>query len=170
MICLLSFIPLLYAQGTINDINLKSAPSAEQNKNFSVKNILVIIIGGIFLLFSVAGSLIPSSLYNENGQQVWEKLNTFEHQANQEEGISDSAPGVIIYTTPQCGFCNLAKSFFSKHNIDYSEYDITSSQRGFQEYRELKGQGVPLIFVGDTRLDGYNEQFLRSALEKEGLL
>jgi len=77
---------------------------------------------------------------------------------------------IVIYTTPRCGYCNLAKSFFRKHNIDYFEYDIATSQEGLQEYNELNGRGVPLIFIGDTRMDGYNEQYLRNVLKKERLL
>ena len=35
---------------------------------------------------------------------------------------------------------------------------------------ELKGRGVPLIFIGETRMDGYSERHLRSALKKEKFL
>ena len=91
-------------------------------------------------------------------------------QSDHEEGNPYSPTSIIIYTAPRCKYCNLAKSFLRKYHIDYFEYDITSSQEGLRRYRELNGQGVPLIFVGETRMDGYNERALRSALEQEGLL
>jgi glutaredoxin len=91
-------------------------------------------------------------------------------QSDHEEGNSDSSASVIIYTTPRCKYCNLAKSLLRKYHIDYYEYDVTSSQEGLRQYRELNGRGVPLIFIGETRMDGYSESALRSALKQEGLL
>ena len=170
IISLVTFLPLLSAQGAINDLNLKTAPRTERNNRFSVTNFVVIIIGGLLVILSVVGSLIPSSFDAENDQKVWGMFSKFCAIPAQEEGVSDSYVDVVIYTTPQCGYCNLAKSFFRKHNIDYFEYDITTSQEGLQEYRELNGHGVPLIFIGETRMDGYNERYLRSILKKEGFL
>ena len=170
IISLLTFLPLLSAQGVINDLNLKTAPRAERNNRFSVTNFAVIIIGALFVIIGVVGSMIPSSFDTENDQQVrgmFSKLGTIQAQ---EEGASDSYANVVIYTTPRCGYCNLAKSFFRKHNIDYFEYDIATSQEGLQEYNELNGRGVPLIFIGETRMDGFNERYLRNVLKKERLL
>ena len=122
------------------------------------------------VILSVIGSLIPSSFDAENDQKVWAMFSKFGTISAQEEGVSDSYVDVVIYTTPQYGYCNLAKSFFRKHNINYFEYDITTSQEGLQEYTELNGRGVPLIFIGETRMDGYNERYLRSVLKKERVL
>ena len=86
------------------------------------------------------------------------------------EDASGSPTSVVIYSTPTCPYCNVARAFFEKHDIDYFEYDITASEEDLHEFRELGGRGVPLIFVGDTRIDGYNEQLIRNALRREGLL
>ena len=170
IISLVTFLPLLSAQGVINDLNLKTAPRAERNNRFSVTNFAVIIIGGLLIILGVVGSLIPSSFDAENDQNVWAMFSKFGATSPQEESVSDSYVNVVIYTTPQCGYCNLAKSFFRKHDINYLEYDITTSQEGLQEYNELNGSGVPLIFIGETRMNGYNERYLRSVLKKEGLI
>jgi len=170
IISLLTFLPLLSVQGVINDLNLKTAPRADRNNNFSVTNFVVIIIGGLLVILSVVGSLIPSSFDDENDQKVWAMFSKFGAISAQEEGVSDSYVNVVIYTTPQCGYCNLAKSFFRKHDINYLEYDITTSQEGLQKHTELNGRGVPLIFIGETRMDGYNERYLKSVLKKERLL
>jgi glutaredoxin len=170
IISLLTFLPLLSVQGVINDLNLKTAPHAERNSRFSITNFAVIIIGGFFVILGAVGSLIPSSFDTENDQLVRGMFSKFGVIQAQEEGDSDSYVDVVIYTTPRCGYCNLAKSFFRKHDINYFEYDISTSEEGRQEYQELNGRGVPLIFVGDTRMDGYNERYLKSVLKKEGIL
>jgi len=59
LISFLTFLPLLLVQEVINDINVKVAPDAEFNSKFSWKNIIVIIIGGILLFFSVLGIFMP---------------------------------------------------------------------------------------------------------------
>jgi glutaredoxin len=170
IISLLTFLPLIPVQGVINDLNLKTAPQAERNDRFSVTNFAVLIIGGLFVILAALGSMIPSSFDVENDSQVrgiFSKLGVIQAQ---EESGSDAYVDVVIFTTPRCGYCNLAKSFFRKHDINYFEYDISSSDEGLQEYQELNGHGVPLIFVGDTRMDGYNERYLKTVLKKEGIL
>ena len=113
------------------------------------------------------------SAFNARSCRIWKKWTSaawppFCHTHCQGEGISHSSVSVVIYTTPGC--CNLAKSFFRERNIEYIEYDITSSQEGLREFKELNGRGVPLIFIGEARIDGYNEQLLRSALEQKEFL
>ena len=41
-------------------------------------------------------------------------------------------------------------------------YDITSDRRAHERFKELRGNGVPLIFVGKTRIPGFQEGLLKS--------
>jgi glutaredoxin len=77
---------------------------------------------------------------------------------------------VILLTTARCGFCKLAKNYLDKHDILYTELDVEQSEKGRRLYEELNGRGVPIILIGDTRIDGYSEETLREALQKENLL
>jgi glutaredoxin len=72
---------------------------------------------------------------------------------------------VVIYTTPTCGYCKLTRAFLSKHKIAYTDYDITTDSQAQKRYRDLNGNGVPLIFIGDQRINGYNEYLLRRMLD-----
>ena len=72
-------------------------------------------------------------------------------------------PGrVEMYITPTCGYCVRAKSFFSRHNISYTEYDITADKRAHDRFKSLNGRGVPLIIVGEKRISGFNKPLLRN--------
>lgn len=72
-------------------------------------------------------------------------------------------PGnVVMYSTPNCGYCRKAKSFFDKYKIAYTEYDITTDKQAKERFTALKGNGVPLIVVGDRRIPGFNEKLLRN--------
>lgn len=75
---------------------------------------------------------------------------------------------VVIYTTEQCGYCRKAKQFFSQHRIPYSEYDVQRTNRGRDDFRKLNGRGVPIILVGEQRMDGYSEPALGDMLRAAG--
>ena len=67
-------------------------------------------------------------------------------------------PGkVVMYSTSWCGYCKKAKQYFKKNNIAFKEYDIEKSKKAKRDYDKLGGRGVPVILVGDKRLNGFSE-------------
>ena len=77
---------------------------------------------------------------------------------------------IVMYSTAGCGYCKMAKKFFNENDIEFIEYFIDSSPESNQEFRELNGRGVPLIFIGEIRIDGFNEKALRMALKQRDLI
>ncbi|MDY6971555.1 MAG: glutaredoxin domain-containing protein [Thermodesulfobacteriota bacterium] len=77
---------------------------------------------------------------------------------------------IVMYSTSRCGYCRMAKRFFDKNKIEFTEHFIDSSFEANQEFRELSGRGVPLIFVDDIRIEGFNEKALRMALKQRNLI
>lgn len=72
---------------------------------------------------------------------------------------------VEIYSTPVCRYCNLAKDFFKKNSIAYTEYDVAGDQARRAEMVEKSGQlGVPVIDVGGDIVVGFDERTLRELL------
>ena len=72
---------------------------------------------------------------------------------------------VAIYSTPSCHYCHLAKAFFKKNNIEFTDYDVTTSPDKRQEMIEKTGQlGVPVIEVDGELTIGFNEKHLRTLL------
>lgn len=89
---------------------------------------------------------------------------TKEKEASADELATGQQARVVMYATPQCKYCARARAFFKKYAVSYTEYDITADEQAHQRYKRLNGNGVPLIFVGDKRVSGYNEGLLRSLL------
>ena len=97
-------------------------------------------------------------------EQVKVKINSYENV----EVVNDLELGtkskkknkrggsVIIYTTTRCGYCKKAKRYFAKNNIGYTEYDVENSSKGKRDYKKMKGTGVPIILVGNTRMNGFS--------------
>lgn len=72
---------------------------------------------------------------------------------------------VTIYTTPSCHFCHAAKDFFKEHDVQYTEKDVTTNHESANEMIQRSGQmGVPVIFVDDAMVLGFDEMKLRTLL------
>ena len=72
---------------------------------------------------------------------------------------------VTIYTTPTCHFCHMAKDFFKEKNIAYTEHDVASNLEKRKEMMDKSGQlGVPVIFVGNDMIIGFNKPKVVAAL------
>ena len=97
-------------------------------------------------------------------------INTFrsETMAERDDSLGDVGEKVVIYTTRSCSYCHKAKAFFRKNAIPFTEYDVEQSGKGRRDYKKLKGRGVPIIMVGNQRLNGFNESYLTSALNRAG--
>lgn len=73
---------------------------------------------------------------------------------------------VIMYAVPNCGYCRQARQYFSKHGIDYVEYNINRSSKRLKEFRRLGGQGTPLILIDGSKIHGFNTRAIGAALKQ----
>jgi len=72
---------------------------------------------------------------------------------------------VTIYTTPTCHFCHAAKEFFTEHGVNFSEYNVATDLEKRKEMIQKSGQmGVPVIYVGNDLVVGFDEPRLRQLL------
>jgi len=72
---------------------------------------------------------------------------------------------VTIYSTPTCHFCRGAKEFFKKNNIPFTDYNVAEDNAKRTEMLEKSGQmGVPVIFVENEMIIGFNEPRLKNLL------
>ena len=72
---------------------------------------------------------------------------------------------VTIYSTPTCHFCQMSKDFFKEKGIEYTEHNVAQDLEKRQEMIQKSGQmGVPVIFVGDEMIIGFDKERLASSL------
>jgi len=72
---------------------------------------------------------------------------------------------VIMYSTPSCHFCNLAKDFFDENKIKYTAYNVLTDLEKRKEMVEKSGQmGVPVILIDGEVVKGFNEEEIREKL------
>ncbi len=74
-------------------------------------------------------------------------------------------PNILIYTTPICPYCVMAKRLLDNKGIKYSEMNVASNLALREEMiRKSNRRTVPQIFIDDFHVGGFDELY---ALEKE---
>ena len=96
-----------------------------------------------------------------NAEQVRVQINSYTNVTYQlvpaQSAISTNK-NVVIYSTEWCGYCKKAKAYFAAHDITYIDYDIEHSTEAKENYDAIGGRGVPIIFVGQSRMNGFSAE------------
>lgn len=72
---------------------------------------------------------------------------------------------VVVYTTPTCQYCKMAKDFFQANNVTYSEHDVAADEALRNEMVEKSGQmGVPVIDIEGEIIVGFDEPRIKEVL------
>lgn len=72
---------------------------------------------------------------------------------------------VTIYTTPTCVYCRMAKEFFERHHILYTERNVASDLPARQEmFSKTNQMGVPVIDINGVTVVGFNKPRLAELL------
>jgi glutaredoxin 3 len=73
---------------------------------------------------------------------------------------------IIIYSTPTCHYCKLAKEYMNANGIKYTEYNVAADLQKRQEMVDKSGQlGVPVIDIDGQVMVGYEEGEFVAALK-----
>jgi len=96
-----------------------------------------------------------------NAETVVVKINSYDNVevidggewAKQRKNKNSSR--VVIYSTEWCGSCKKAKRYFRKNKIPFQEYDVENTEKGRRDFAALNGTGIPIIFIGSKRMNGF---------------
>lgn len=72
--------------------------------------------------------------------------------------------GIVIFTTEWCPYCHQTKQFLDSRGENYLNCDVEHSKQGKARFNELGGSSVPLIVIGNVRIDGFDLPALQNAL------
>jgi len=65
---------------------------------------------------------------------------------------------VIVYSTPTCHFCHMAKDFFKEKGVEFEDFDVSTDLSKRKEMVDKSGQmGVPVILIKDEVIVGFNK-------------
>ncbi len=71
---------------------------------------------------------------------------------------------VTIFTSSTCGYCIQAKAWMDEKNIEYTERNINVDKDARQELIKNGFMGVPILYVGDEVVQGFDKAKLEELL------
>ncbi|MEY4723039.1 MAG: hypothetical protein RLZZ324_552 [Candidatus Parcubacteria bacterium] len=73
---------------------------------------------------------------------------------------------VIVYSTPTCPYCKLAKEYMTEKGVAFTNVDVSSDPAKAEEMIKKSGQmGVPVIDVDGKIIVGFDKEGLKAALK-----
>lgn len=73
---------------------------------------------------------------------------------------------IIIYSTPSCVYCKMAKQYFKENNLAYTEHNVQDDMQAQQEMIAKSQQlGVPVIDVDGEIFVGFDKKGLSEVLK-----
>jgi len=85
------------------------------------------------------------------------KINTYE-AVSYDRSIFNTGKKVVMYSTSWCAYCKKAKKYFRRKGISFTEYDIEKNAKAKRQYEKMGAKGVPVILVGNKRMNGFSEK------------
>lgn len=65
---------------------------------------------------------------------------------------------VVVYTTPMCPFCHMAKHLLNQRKVAFIEVTVAGDREARDWLHQASGQStVPQIFIGDQSIGGFDE-------------
>jgi len=63
---------------------------------------------------------------------------------------------VIVYSTPTCPYCKMAKNFFNENKVEFEDVNVSVDHTRAQEMMDKSGQmGVPVIDIAGKIVVGF---------------
>ncbi len=83
------------------------------------------------------------------------RINSYE-SVSYDSSSFDVGKKVVMYSASWCGYCTKARNHFKDEGIRFTEYDIEKTAKGKSDYKRLNAKGVPVILVGNKRMNGFS--------------
>jgi len=84
------------------------------------------------------------------------QINTYQSVSYERSSLKTDSHKVVMYSTDWCGYCKKARRYFRQQSIAFTEYDIEKDTRARARYKKLGATGVPVILVGNKRMNGFS--------------
>lgn len=80
----------------------------------------------------------------------------------------EGAPEVIVYSTPSCPYCTMAREYLTKKGIAFTDYDVSSDQaRGKEMVMKSRQRSVPVLQINGRMIIGFDRQLIDDALQRK---
>ncbi|MBN1408635.1 MAG: NrdH-redoxin [Calditrichaceae bacterium] len=78
---------------------------------------------------------------------------------------ANKQPKVIMFSTPTCSYCTLAKRYFREKNIRFRDVDVSRDLKAAADMQRRTGQsGVPVILINNRPIVGFDKNRINQML------
>jgi glutaredoxin-like YruB-family protein len=75
---------------------------------------------------------------------------------------------IIIYSTPTCHYCTMAKNYFTKMGVQYEDINVGIDRAAAQEMIMKSGQmGVPVIDIDGQIIVGFQPEVFQKLINSK---
>jgi glutaredoxin len=85
---------------------------------------------------------------------------------NYQEIQQNAGSKVVVFATKTCPFCEKTRELLREKNVAYVEYLLDGNDAHQSLFQRYDGEGVPLLFIGDRRIEGFRESTITDALNQ----
>lgn len=71
---------------------------------------------------------------------------------------------VVVYSSESCTYCKQAKDFLKENHVDYVEKNVSTDMQARKELMAKGHMGVPVIYVDDVEMVGFDKAKLKELL------
>src|SRR5689334_6900363 len=71
---------------------------------------------------------------------------------------------VVVFTTSTCPYCRATRELLRDERADFKDLVTDTSPDADTKFAALGGHGVPLIFIGNRRIEGFRPEVIRESL------
>jgi glutaredoxin len=72
---------------------------------------------------------------------------------------------IVLFTSPTCHWCKVAKEHFKKNSLKFKEIDITKDERAAKDCEKHGCRGVPVVLIGSRWICGFDQKKIDSILD-----
>jgi len=72
---------------------------------------------------------------------------------------------VVVFSSNTCGYCTMAKEYLTEKGVAYEERNVSNDIEARKELMSKGFMGVPVIYVEDEVIQGFNKAKLDELLE-----
>lgn len=77
---------------------------------------------------------------------------------------------ITLYSSRNCPYCRQARQYLQNKGLRFQEFDVQQNVRAQRMLEKMGTRSVPVLMIGDTRVDGFDRQRLDRLLKQLCLL
>ena len=86
--------------------------------------------------------------------------------ASAEKSTKKKKNRVIVFSTPTCSYCNMAKQYFRRNKIRFKDVDVSRDPAAARDLVRRTGQmGVPVIDINGKYIVGFDKPQINRLLD-----